>query len=275
LTELTFASLLRQHGFRFLRPEKGPDFEVDIGEEQTLLVEVTTPRKVAWADDLDNRLRLLGRRLGYSVRTEPLVENSPILELDIREWTVPKVIDDAIARLTNAPDSTIPIEQEWQQFGLKIIWTPSESPMLSGYNSPNSSPTRAFNYLVEAAHEKERQLPKGRPCVLVVGTNQLPFPEWHQYLIALRNGNSSFGPFDWSRFPDRLRCLILYSASYVDSCPPKVDVVVRADDPLTDPPGIDRFIEEMVSAGEAGRQPDPKVIELIDSLIVERARVKK
>jgi hypothetical protein len=271
LTELTFAALLRERGYRFLRPKSGPDFEVEIEAGQSLLAEVTTPRKVAWADDLDNRLWLLGRRFGYVVEIEPLVTGTPILETEIREQLVIRVVQEAKARLEVDTSGTDRIVQEWHEIGLRITWTPSENPGFRGRNSPNSSPLRAFNYLVSAASEKERQLPKDRPCVLVIGTNQLPFPEWHQYLHALRNEVSAFAPFDWNRFPDRVRCLILYSASYVDTYPPKVDVVVKPDDPLTDPPGLDRFIGEMVAAGEAGRQPDAAVVALMARLMDARS----
>src|SRR5918995_1390072 len=60
-TELAFADLLQQRGYSFKHPDKGPDFSIGIGDEPPLMVEATTPRVIAWDDDLDTRLWILIR----------------------------------------------------------------------------------------------------------------------------------------------------------------------------------------------------------------------
>jgi hypothetical protein len=249
LTEISFAALLRDRGYTFEHPEKGPDldFAVSLSDGTVLQIEATTPRIVAWADDLVGRLWFLSRRYECSVRVEPLTDRSPILDEKIREATMLSMIKESRERLTLSR-RTVPIQIERRDIGLKIILNPDEQPSYSGYNSPNSSPIRAFNYIVGAAEDKAGQLRKARAHSLVIGTNMLPFPEWAQYVTSLRNRVPFYGQFDWGQIPDQVKYIVLFLASYGESRAPAIDVLVRPSDESRMPEALRRFFGRLESS---------------------------
>src|SRR5215212_5132293 len=67
-TELAFADFLQQRGYEFDHPEQGPDFSIILGDDPPLLIEATTPRVIAWDDDLNSRLQILSRQFEHSVQ---------------------------------------------------------------------------------------------------------------------------------------------------------------------------------------------------------------
>ncbi len=250
LTELVFAGLLQELGYTFVHPDKGPDFAINIDDGPPFQVEVTTPRIVGWADDLDGRLWFLSRRYDHSLRMEPLADHSPILDENIRELTMRKIVEDSREQLEMAPPQGAQIERDWPEIGLKIIWKPNKEPRFRGYNSPHSSHVKAFNYIAHAAQVKSAQLRKAQAHTLVIGTNMLPFPEWEQYVTSLRNRVPFYGHFDWTQIPEQVRYLVLFLASYGDNKSPAVDVLVRPEYRSNVPDEIDQFLEQLRLAGE-------------------------
>jgi hypothetical protein len=249
LTELAFADLLRERGFHFVHPSDGPDLDITIDDGPPLLIEATTPRIIAWDDDLDNRLWVLSREFGYSVRVEPLSQELPILNEQVTERMMKGIIADAANCLSTATQDDSVIEQSFPSIGMRIVWARSAYPVFSGRNLPNSSPIRAFNYISIAAENKVGQLRRFNAHTLLIGTNQLPFPEWAQYVASVRSNVPFFGRFDWSQIHPQVHHIILFQATYGDGRYPAIDVWERPGETANSSGGLRRFFEDLRLTG--------------------------
>jgi hypothetical protein len=277
-TELAFADLLQQHGYTFQHPDKGPDFSIDIGDGQPLMVEATTPRVIAWDDDLGTRLWVLSRQFEHSIRTEPLGDDLPILSEDVTERKVQRIVADAIELLSSASGDGSVIGQTYPypDIGLKIEWTPSANPMFSGRNAPASSHGSAFNYVWTAVENKVKQLRSVDAHTLLIGTNQLPMSDWGPYVQSVRQKVPYYGDFDWTQIHPQIDRIILFEATYGDNRLPAVDVVTRPSASADVAAGLGRFLEELRLAGEDyRRQSQEDERELVAQLMEHEARKRQ
>ena len=277
-TELAFADFLQQRGYDFEHPEKGPDFAIVLGDEPPLMVEATTPRIVMWDDDLDTRLWILSRQYGYSVRTEPLTEDMPILNEDVTERKVQQIVADAVALLSSATEvgSVLVQTYPYPDIGLSIEWTQSANPRGSGRNAPVSSHGRAFNYVSTAAERKVKQLKTVDAHTLLIGTNQLPLSDWGPYVRSVRHRVPFYGDFDWTQIHPQIDRIILFEATYGDNRVPAVDVVMRPSASADVSVGLSRFLEELRLAGEDyRRQSEEDEHKLVTELMEYEARKRQ
>lgn len=273
LTELSFATLLQEHGCAFEHPDDGPDFAISIGDGSPLKIEAITPRVIAWDDDLGARLWMLSRQFGYSVRRTPLTDDLPILSEEVTERMMQRIVRDAVNALDAAHAQRSVVEQTYDNVGLRIDWTPSPDPVFSGRNSPNSSPVRAFNYIWDAAEKKAKQLRRGNAHTLLIGTNQLPLGEWGLYVESVRRQVPFYGHFDWTQIHPQVNHIILYEATYGDGRYPAIDVLVRAEHLTMLVDGLDRFFAVLGLAGEDyHRQRAEDERELVERLMQYEAR---
>jgi len=96
LTELYFGAWLTDQGYSFEWPKQGPDFLVPFEGNGTLLIEVTTPRKSAWSQDLFERLHLVALQTGYSARLEFSLEelHDSCLSSEVVAIVVERALED-------------------------------------------------------------------------------------------------------------------------------------------------------------------------------------
>jgi hypothetical protein len=272
-TELAFASFLQKRGYDFTHPDNGPDFAIVIGDEPPLLIEATTPRVIMWDNDLDTRLWILSRQFGYSVRTEPLTDNMPILSEAVTERRVQQIVADAVELLSSPTRDESVSVQSYPDIGLKIEWIPSADPIFSGRNSPNSSHVRAFNYVWTAAENKAKQLKLVDAHTLLIGTNQLPASDWMPYVQSVRSRVPYFGDFDWTQIHPQIDHILLFGATYGDSRVPAVDVLTRPSAMSSMPVGLARLFDDLHLAGEDyRRQSEEDERELVAQLMDYEAR---
>lgn len=276
MVELAFADLLHECGIEFEHPKDGPDFSVALENESLLLIEATTPRVIAWDDELSTALWILSRQYGHSVRSTPLDEDAPILSEEVRERTVQRIVSESIALLEDQTPGSPAITQTYPELGLKIEWTPSEHPYFSSRNSPHSSHFRAFNKIWEAAEAKAKQLKSGGAHVLLIGTNQMSGSDWLPYVHAIRNEVPFYGDFDWDQIHPQVNMIIFFEATYGDGRAPAVDFLIRPKSipEITGAPS--RFIECLLRAGGTyERQSKQDDIDLVRDLTAYEARKRQ
>jgi hypothetical protein len=254
LTEISFADLLWQRGYEFQHPDDGPDFAIAIEGGPPLMVEAYTPRIIAWDDDLGTRLWMLGREFDYSVEMEPAGDERPILSEQVTERMMQQIVAVALGRLRSATVDRSHVTQMHPDVGLRIEWTPSSNPGFRKRNAPDSSPTRAFNYVWTAAERKAKQLKDAAAHTLLLGTNQLPFSEWAQYVASVRNNVPFYGFFDWSQIHPQVDRIIVYQATYADGAYPTVDVWERPGKETCNTDSLYPFLEMLRSAAEDERR---------------------
>jgi len=78
------------------------------------------------------------------------------------------------------------------------------------YSPGATTPYSGFQSLVSAAQSKARQLPEEQPAVLALGMNQMP-TSWWSFIDSLRFPQPGPIHFDWSRLPNQVKYIILYS----------------------------------------------------------------
>jgi hypothetical protein len=257
LAETSFAMLLLRKGRKFTHPKgDAPDFAVLIDDSPPITIEVTTPHSTVWADDLQGRLWVLSRQYGYCLRSEPITNESPILDEEIDQVLMLQITRDSEEVLKNATSEDSPLERLWDSIGLKLIWTPCEYPTIRGTNSPGSARRRAFDYIGTAAEKKAAQMEKGGAHTLVIGRNMLPFPEFEIYVHSLRNNVPYHGQFDWARIPDQVTCIVLFMATYDEAKLPAVDMLIRPVEGQSAPEGFDRVLEDLNQAHNEQRQQE-------------------
>ena len=254
LTEISFADLLWRRGYEFEHPDEGPDFVIAIDGGSPLIVEAITPRIIGWDDDLDARLWMLGRQFDYSINKEPAGNEHPILSEKVTERKMQQVVAVALGRLMSATVDRSYIAQVHTDVGLKIEWSPSSNPGFHKRNSPNSSPIRAFDYVWTAAEKKLKQLRDAGAHTLLLGTNQLPFPEWAQYVESVRNNVPFYGKFDWTQIQHQVDRIIVYQATDADNAYPSIEVWERPGKETVPRDPLFPFIQALRMAGEARRR---------------------
>lgn len=254
LTEISFADLLWQRGCSFEHPDDGPDFSIEVEGGPALLVEVYTPRIIAWDDDLDTRLLMPGHQFNYSVDLEPVGDERPILGELVTERKMQQIVAVAIGRLRSATVDRSHVTQTHADVGLRINWSPSSDPGFRKWNAPNSSPARAFNYVCTAADRKAKQLKNSDAHTLLIGTNQLPFSEWAQYVASVRGNVPFYGYFDWSQIHPQVDRIIAYLATYADNALPAIKVWERPGSETRETDRHYPFVEMLMSAAEDERQ---------------------
>lgn len=248
-TEIAFADLLQKHGFPFSHPSKGPDFEIDLGDECSLLIEVTTPREIAWDDDLTNRLWMLSREYSYSLTMVPLDVDSPILSEAVTEARAKAIVSEAVTLLESASPKDVSIVQSDLDLGLSIQWEKADYPRFLGRNSPHSSNFQAFRQIQNAAEKKAKQLREAGARALLIGTNQLSQSNWLPYIHLIRNNHHS-GIFDWSQIDAQVDLLIFFEVSYGDSRVHAVDYLVRPGTTDFSCEGMGAFFGILDSSGQ-------------------------
>ncbi len=97
LTEMYFASWLRHRGIPFDLPKKGADFKAHLGKGRSLAIEATTPRITQWAQELFERLDLVGQRTGHSADVEHELETLPDTSCSVE--IVSTIVMDALEAL--------------------------------------------------------------------------------------------------------------------------------------------------------------------------------
>ena len=250
LTELYFGAWLLDLGYTFDWPKKGADFAVNVGTDQPLDIEVTTPRRAAWSEDLFQRLHLVALRTGYSANIEYSSETLPDLEFSGEiVSTVARQALDAIESPVASSTKQKPrhVVQQYPKFGIKISWTSSDDPQIRAITSfEPMTPYYGFSYLVAAARSKEHQMPEGGAGVLLVGTHQLPALRWDSFHSALLNPRPKGTlQFQWDHVPSSVKHVILYSMELRRIQPFKATWLVNPASPFPDSPGATRFFQDV------------------------------
>lgn len=249
LTELYFGAWLLDLGYTFDWPKQGADFSVHLRVDQSLPIEVTTPRKAAWSDDLFERLHLVALRTGCSVRIDQSLEMlpNPALSSEIVDTIVREVLDaielsDVLCQ-RQEPQQT---GRDYPEVGIKIAWTTSEIPDIRATTSPGPlSPYSGFGYLINAAKSKAHQLPEGQAGVLLIGTSQLPTLTWESFLNGLRHFSPEDMTLPWDEVPDRVKHVIFYSMVLKKIEPFKAIWIVNPASPFPDAPGVTQFFRDL------------------------------
>lgn len=246
LTELHFGSWLRHRGIPFDLPKEGADFKVHLGNGRSLAIEATTPRMTHWAQDLFERLDLVGQRSGYAVDIEYELETLPDMSRSME--IVLTVVRDALEALTPTgakPKSvTIPeIDQDYPMYGTKVIWTPSLHPGIKQWTSPKpTSPYTMFYRLVSVAQTKACQLPVDQAGVLLLGTANLPHTQLWSFEKALFGEDLEF---DWTQVPNQIKHVILYTFKLERVDPFKAMCITNPASTLADTPEVTEFYEDL------------------------------
>lgn len=214
VTELHVAAWLLDRGYRFTWPSAGADFAIHLETDQPLRMEVTTPRKAAWSDDLFERLGLIPRRTGFAAEVKHELETLP--DAVLSDDLVGRVAREATGLLAAAEHSahlspTPPVVQQYPEAGLSITWTRNSEGYVAAGTSPGpTSPYTGWNYVVAAAATKARQLPENEAGALLVGTRQMPTLAWEHFLDALRYYRPEDLALDWSLLPPQVTFVVLY-----------------------------------------------------------------
>lgn len=249
LTELYFGAWLLDLGYTFDWPKQGADFLVHLREDQSLPIEVTTPRKAAWSDDLFERLHLVALRTGCSLCVELSSEMlpNPVSSSEIVGTIVREVLD--AIELSNGVCQKVGPHQpgrDYPEVGIKILWTSSETPDIHVTTSPGPlSPYSGFGYLITAAKSKAHQLPEGQAGVLLIGTSQLPALTLESFLDRLRHFSAEDMNFPWEEVPQRVKHVIFYSMELKKIEPFKATWIVNRTSPFPDAPGVMDFFREL------------------------------
>jgi hypothetical protein len=244
--ELLVAAWLRtnEQPFRFTRT--GPDLEVRLTDTSTLLMEVTAPRKTALWHDLFERLTLLASRFGVEIRIDSGGEE--VLAGENRVPNSRHVIEEIIAALgTNERKQRRPLRWTFSDIGVEIQVKPSRNPGAFHASTAGSITSyTAFEYVVDAANAKARQMPTDRANALLIGTSRIPSMIWSRFSDQLR-GNLGFYPsLKWECVPQHVKYVVLFSPSLV-SIQPHIPAIFLTNlaSQFTDLDGIDEFAKRL------------------------------
>ena len=246
LTELYFALWLRHRAIPFDLPKTGADFKVNLGGGRSLAIEVTTLRLIQWAQDLFERLDLVGQRLGYSAEVEHKLETLPETSRSVQ--IVSTIVTNALEALTapkveSSGGITNVIVQTYPEYETKVTWTPSPFPGLSQKTSPDTpSPSTMFYRLVSTAQKKACQLPDDQAGILLFGTVNLPQTQLWSFEKALLRDHVEF---DWTQVPDQIKHVILYSFDLKRAEPANATWIVNPASTLPDVPEAIEILESL------------------------------
>jgi hypothetical protein len=254
--EIAFAMLLLRGGIKFTHPDPpAVDFSLFFDDVPPINIEVIAPTKTLWADDLDGRLWYLSRLYDFKLRTEPLDE-SPIQDTKIDRGLMLRIVSDSEAALKASPPDGPTFERHWPDIGLKIIWTPSSDPWISGANHPIDHEVHPFKYVLTAARSKVEQMARGHSHTLVLSWNMLPFPAFDQYVRSVQAGMPYWGHFDWDAMPEQIQQLILIKVSYDQAKAPTSVVLNRRGSGQDLPGGFEVLARVMQAANDERRYQD-------------------
>lgn len=245
VTELYLAAWIRAQGYSFDCPTKGPDFFVHLEDAQRLAIEVTTPRKAAWSDDLFDRLTVVALRTGFSARVDQSMREIP--DPGVSQEIVTDIAKGAFEQLILTEHQLSKVRQRVNvgNCEIKIIWTANDDPGITWSMFPGpTTPYSGFQWLCNAARVKAAQLPEQQPGVLALGTNQMPF-SWHSFRDSFRLRRPEIEHFDWERLPNQVKYIILYSLDVTQIEPSNAMLIINPASDFPVNPQIDRFIGDM------------------------------
>lgn len=248
LTELYFGAWLLDEGFSFDLPDEGADFNVHLGENQSLAIEATTPRIAQWAQDLFERLHLVALRTGHSGSVEHQLETLADTSLSIKivNTIVMEALDALAPTNPNTAGMDLDVTQDYPNYGMKITWTPSVRPGIAAMTSPKTtSPYTFFYRLVSAARKKAEQLSPDQAGVLLVGTQHLPVTELWSFENAIRHYPLENMQFDWTKLPNQIKHVILYYLQLKRIKPFQAIWIVNPASSLPDPPEARQFLQAL------------------------------
>lgn len=249
LTELYFGAWLKHRGVSYELPKKGADFKVRLGDEHFIAIEVTTPRIAQWADNLFERLDVLGQRAGFSVNVNHELETLPDTSRSV------EIVDAIVAESIQALGATASermaetrhqIVQHYPEYGMRITWSPRSTPRICAQISPGATSPYIFFYrLVSVAQRKARQLPADQAGVLLLGTQHSAKEELESFEEAIRYYPSDDMPFDWSQLPNQVKYVIFYSLDLKHIEPVRAVLIINPASTLPDPPGAGAFLQNL------------------------------
>jgi hypothetical protein len=254
MTELHFAAWLETHGLRFELTKVGPDFKVQLTEASWLDIEVTTPRQDVWFADIFDRLMVIKRESGFSVRLRFSREDIPdngrgIDELDAQaaERVVLDIVDEALTRIASSEGLSTAespsFEQRWPIIGLRATWWNDGSHYMSGAKGPTSpNGWEIWQRVRNAAVEKtKKQLPPDRPSCVLIGADQLNDGDRSHWADWVQRQPDEYVPIRWTIIPSQVKYVIVYKMSWSDLEPTCALLLVNEESAFPHVEGFEEF----------------------------------
>jgi hypothetical protein len=250
--ELNAVDWILGSGYEIRLPPIGPDIRVELMEGE-LPIEVTTPRRLVWKDDVADRLWILAELEGVSFTVESESEPNPG---DVSPDQATTLFLDAAKELVRVISEHPKVKSPSKTLDEIdcVISINRHDPRRIVFRTSIAASRRygAYWYAKEAARQKAGQFVPGIPNALLVSLDQMAEQDQLGFDVSLTLEPSDI-PIHWEEVPPEVHFLLMCRSRRSHSDPIVGRWIKNPNSPYENPQGSIELLQALFPGGSTSQ----------------------